>query len=76
MLVREYHQHQLIFYKDFFELVDKWLQKKKVFVESLQKGIEYRAIDQEGYRYLLKIKNANLNFSNLPTQVVQLPSNQ
>ena len=65
-----------MFYREFFDLVEKWIIKRQVFESALQKGFEYRAIDKESFRYLLEIKNSGIEFKNLPQQVVQLQPNQ
>ena len=67
MLVREIHEHSLIFYKEFFELVQTFLHKQSVMDESLRCGIEYRAITKECYKYLLAMKQAKIDLAAVPS---------
>lgn len=65
MLVRDIQDHQLIFYKEFIELVDNFLKKQKIMLESLRHGIEYRAITQKTFNFLLDLKSCDLDCSKI-----------
>ena len=65
MLVRDIQDHQLIFYKEFIELVDNFLKKQKIMLESLRHGIEYRAITQKTFNFLLELKSYDLDCSKI-----------
>lgn len=63
MLIREVQEHQLIFYKELFDLVENYLNKTKVYQDSLKAGLDYRCITKETFKFLLDIKNSNLDLS-------------
>lgn len=76
MLVRDVQQHQLIFYKEFFDLIENYLHKTKIFQDSIKAGLEYRCLTKESFKYLLDIKAANLDLTQLPTVTVQATSGE
>ena len=70
LLIRDIQGHQLIFFRDFFELVDNFLFKQQLFLESLRHGIEYRALTKNTFNFFLKIKSV-IDLNQLPIKQVQ-----
>lgn len=60
MLVRDIQSHQLIFYRELFDVVGNFMHKQELMLESLRHGIEYRAITQETFNFLLQINSIDL----------------